>query len=299
MPVLQAEKTGSLKPCFESFLFVLITPLSIVAESKLPALMEEKLMKSLIRRLFVASLSMLTLSMILTGTGRATTIINTGFNLFETTPVSQFFFDAPIPNPQFVDFEGDPLGTFDFGSGAVPVGTIDTIIERKQLANLGGGSDTIDIEIVALQLRSVAPVDLGLGGGFEDIFIALNADLGSSMTIIDTGEGLPHGTFDSTLHFSFDVIGSVGGFYTTLEKTITATGQEWQHAPTGGPQIDGINHLLNGVDVSNDFWPVGLVIHDDGTGTAIHTARVIPEPGSFMLLIVGLAGLMARSRKSN
>lgn len=103
------------------------------------------------------------------------------------------------------------------------------------------------------------------------------------MTIFDTGEGQPHGTFDSILNFSFDVTGSVGGFYATLEKTLTATDQDWQHEPTASLLIGGINHLLNGLDETNDFWADGLVLHDDGTGTAIHTAKAAPEPGTVLL----------------
>ena len=66
-------------------------------------------------------------------------------------------------------------------------------------------------------------MDLGFGAGFEDLHIDLNTSSPSSqstMTITDTGEGQPHGTFDSTLNFSFDVTGSVGGFYATIEKTV-------------------------------------------------------------------------------
>ncbi len=234
----------------------------------------------------------------------ASLTIDPGFNLFHTVSDTFFFFDAPVPNPQFVDFEGVNLDFFDFqdGNGLVNVFNTDTIIERLQPANLGGGSDTIYIELVALSLVSVAPVDLGFGAGFEDIFIVLNTSspsLQSTMTITNTGEGQPHGTFDSTLNFSFDVTGSVGGFYATLEKTITATNQDWQHEPTGSLQIDRVNHLLNTgakfpPDETNDFWPIDLVIHEDGTDTAIHTAEAanVPEPTALIVWsLLGLLGL--------
>ena len=279
------------------------------------------------KRLLAASAVIAALSMTFAGDARGTSIVDPGFNLFQTTPVTAFFFGAPVPNPQFVDLEGIPLGTFDFGSGPIGVPLADTIIERMQFANLGGGSDTIDIELVALSLVSTTPIDLGFGAGFEDIFITLNTSspsIQSTMTILDTGEGQPHGTFESLLNFSFDVTGSVGGFYVTLEKTIETTpavhvandahalvehvGGDahapdqhhllWQHEPTGTqPQlINGVNHLLNTVNESKDFWPDGFVIHDDGTGTAIHTAVAapIPEPHSAVLfgigaLVVGVA----------
>ena len=245
-------------------------------------------------RLPVLSLVIAALGIAFAGSAQATTIINPGFNLFVTLAGSNFFFGAPVPNPQFVSFEGNPVGAFDFGSGPVFTGDTDTIVERTQPANLGGGSDTIDIEIVALSLVSVSPVDLGFGAGFEDMFINLNTSsptLQSTMTIVDAGEGQPHGTFDSTLNFSFDVVGSVGGFYATLEKTLTATNQPWQHEPTAPQLIDGVNHLLNTLDETNDFWPDGIVIHDDGSGTAIHVTRT-PEPSTLMLFGLGAVGLL-------
>ena len=182
-----------------------------------------------------------------------------------------------MPNPQVVDFEGVPLGIVDLGSGPVVVGDADTIIERLQAADLSGGSATIDIEIVALSLQSVDPVDLGFGAGFEFITIELNTSspsVQSTMTIQDSGEGSPHGTFDSTLNFTFDVVGSVGGFYGTQGKTLDALNNSWRHSPTGALLVSGINTLLNGLNSSNDIWPIDVVVHDDGFGTAIH--RVFP-----------------------
>ena len=242
----------------------------------------------------------MTLFLAFTGASQSATIIDPGFNLFETQPVSKFFFGPPVPNQQFVDFEGNQLGTFDFGDGNGPVnvGNTDTIVERKEEADIGGGSDTIDIELVALSLVSVAPVDLGFGAGFEDLFINLNTSspsVQSKMTIFDTG------VFDSILNFSFDVTGSVGGFYATIEKTLEASNQNWQHEPNSELQIFGVNHLLNGFDETNDFWANGLVIHDDGSDTAIHSARMatIPLPAAFPLFLgaFGFLGLLGRRRR--
>ena len=251
------------------------------------------------RRLLARSTLAVALCMTFTGMARATSILQTGFDLFKTPPGSSFDFPT-VPNPQTVTFQGNLLGTFDFGSGPVNVGQADTIVERVQDAGDAIlDSDTIDIEIVALSLVSVSPIDLGFGAGFEDLFITLNTSspsLQSNMTLNGLlTEGEPHGTFDSLLNFSFDVVGSVGGFYATIEKTFTSSDNEWQHAPTGLPLIDDINHLLNAGNESNDFWPSGLVLHDTGGGQ--HSVIAAPEPGTAVLLGVGLVGLAARRRR--
>ena len=255
------------------------------------------------KRMLTTSTLVVALCMTFTGMARASTIIKAGFDLFQTqTPGTSFDFDT-VPNPQVVDFEGSPLNIFDFGTGAINVGTADTIVERLQDANLGGGFDTIDIEMVALSLVSVAPVDLGFGAGFEDLFITLNTSspsIQSKMAIFDTGEGSPHGTFDSQLNFSFDVTGSVGGFYATLEKTFLSTDNDWQHAPTGLPLIDGINHLLDGSTELGDFWLDGIALHDTGGGQhTVTAAPPIPEPSGGLLALVGVgfAGLAANRRR--
>jgi len=249
--------------------------------------------------MLTTSTLVLALCMTFTGMARASTIIEPGFDLFQTTAGGTSFDFPTIPNPQIVDFEGNPLGCFDFGSGCVSTGEADTIVQRLDITlDFAGSSDTIDIEIVALSLVSTNPVDLGFGAGFEDLFITLNTSspsTQSSMTIFDTGEGSPHGTFDSLLNFSFDVVGSVGGFYTTIEKTFTSNGNDWQHAPTGEPLIDGINHLLDGSTENRDIWLDGLALHDTAGGQ--HTVSAVPEPGTALLVGVGLVGLAAHRRR--
>lgn len=254
-------------------------------------------------RLLALSLAIAALGLVFAGRAQATTTINPGFILFHTVPVSSIFIDV-IPNPQTIQFEGNPFGSFDFGAGPVFVGDTDTIVERIQLADLSGGSATIDIELVALSLVSIAPVDLGFGAGFEDIFIELNTSSPSfqTMTITDTGEGQPHGTFDTTNNFFYDLSGSVGGFYTTDEATVSITNEGWQHEPTGSLLIDGINHLLNTSDETHDFWPNDVSVQNNDAGTLIHRIRAanIPEPSTFALAVLGTwsLGLFSERRKS-
>lgn len=158
-------------------------------------------------RLPALSLAIAALGIAFAGSARGTTTINPGFILFHTVPVSSISFGT-IPIPQTIEFEDNPIASFDFGAGPVFVGDTDTIVERIQPADLSSGSDTIDIELVALSLVSIAPVDLGLGAGFEDIFIELNTSspsIQSTLTITHTGEGQPHGTFDTTNNFFYDL----------------------------------------------------------------------------------------------
>ena len=75
--------------------------------------------------------------------GAATTVA-ASFDLFETQAPGTDFDFTTVPNPQTVNFEGNPQGTFDFAAGAIGVGDADTIVQRLDLADLGTGSDTID-----------------------------------------------------------------------------------------------------------------------------------------------------------
>ena len=96
-----------------------------------------------------------------------------GFDLFATAP-------SP-PDPQtFVDLtiqSGGLVGIVPLEGNLFGPGDTDTIVERLTgsgpLFPVPGGEATIEIELVALSLRSVSPIfiDPGGGGAFFDMFV--------------------------------------------------------------------------------------------------------------------------------
>ncbi len=233
------------------------------------------------------------------GAAHAQSEVEAGFDLFESTEDTLF--------GGFL-WEGVPLHTFDFGdgNGPVSVGTTDTIVERLSPANFPGlGLQTVDIELVALQLRSTTPIDLG--GGLDFHFITLD-DISSSLgEMIITLESLFDGIFDSFIDVDFDIrIGSLTGpivFSDVLR--LSSTGTPWDRtAPPGSILIPGVNDLLNGVDNATDFHP-GFIdpitgiksfteVHPSGAKHSVQTAT--PEPGTLALFALGGLMLVRRRR---
>lgn len=66
---------------------------------------------------------------------------------------------------------------------------------------------------------------------------------------------------------------------------ISATGL-WGHvAPPGAVKISGVNHLLNGADISQDFWPITPFV-EQGQFSAIHqVTHATPEPGATVFFV--------------
>jgi len=139
-----------------------------------------------------------------------------GFDFFETDPdvTYQDFTGTPIP-PDFFGPGSDPfVGTIDLMGvplGAYPgcpydsLGNTDTIIERLTPAVLPGppSEDTVPIEMVALNLVSIEPIEVTYYGGMYpelwNVEVSPSPTASSSGTMTIRQEHANGGTFDSEL----------------------------------------------------------------------------------------------------
>lgn len=229
---------------------------------------------------------------------QAALFVDQGFDLWITDSMC-FVPDPPLPQVQ-IPFEGVPLGTFDFGSGPVGVGPdVDTIVERLDQATVPSApatANTIDIELVALQLVSIAPIDLGFGP--ELLFATLDPttpSLGSMDITFDDANG---GTWDSSLTINYLLHGGAlnGPVRLAGQKVLAAVGEDWKHnpgsPPLNVPEINGVNHLLNGVDVSHDFHSLSAY-HENPDGTY----HEVSSPAPSTVVLFALSGACAARRR--
>ncbi len=219
-------------------------------------------------------------------------VVSPGWDLLQTLP-GTVFVGAP--------FTGVPLVSYDFGGaiGVQPTGNTDTIVQRLDVASvpLPPGSDTISVELVALNLVSVNLIDLGLG--LDHYYITLQSARGGptstgAMTIQFTDAA--GGTFDSLLDVFFDVRkgASQGPIALSDDVLLASSGSSWDRdPPPDAVVINGVNHHLNGVDNAEDFWPTGPI--RETSPTLVHvvgTAQAIPEPATAVIWVL-LGGLSA------
>jgi hypothetical protein len=207
---------------------------------------------------------------------------------------------------------GTTFAGFPFAGVPIGPGGADTIVRRPFDAVLPGipGGVTVPIELVALQLVSVQPIDLG--AGLDHYYITLQSVRGGpastgSMTIQmqildDNLPGTPQGTFDSFFDVFFDIrIGSLNGpIVNSQVLTLTSQGTPWDANPS---PLDLLVNGLAGDAAANwhtnkgtgqlDFFP-GPISESHPSG-AVHNATLasIPEPGTFGLMLAGLAALGA------
>lgn len=225
---------------------------------------------------------------------RADPVVETGWNLFESTSPTTFNGEA---------FEGVPLGTFDFGGtiGVQDTGTADTIVERLGVATvpsapLPATAAPIDIELVALQLVSVAPIDFGAGLDFYFITLQTAAPSVGEMTI--TFDDPASGTFSSFIDVAFDVRKGdlAGDIVTSALLRLSSSDVPWDRtSPADALEIDGVNHLLNGLDITTDFW-VDDFTEEHPSGARHSVTLATPEPGTLSLLAISTLAFARRRR---
>jgi len=212
---------------------------------------------------------------------------------------------------RLVTMTGAALGVVSVDGRAVDVGAASAILQRRgEAVNPGRGpyQDTIPIELVALQLQSVEPMDLEpLGGrGTDHLFLTLQGDRG--LHLLDpitgpdsTGEmtiDFAMRTYDSSLDVFFDVrAGSPDGpILFTGNDTLVATQVPWAvDLPEGWFAIPGIDDAffagviggsLVGFDQDGEFLQLRM------------TTVLLPEPATLSLLALGGLALLRRRRKA-
>ena len=212
----------------------------------------------------------------------ASILIEPGFDLFEIDPFGSFVdlsaFIEIIPDPLTVPLQGTPP--------TVRVGDAPVILERLEGADLIPGEPvSIDIELVALSLVSVDPVDIG--GTLFDVLIFNEVPSIGQITITlgvsDPGTGVPflYGlTLDLVLAKILSEVGEPGNdFFYDLIVTVTGSGTG-SLSPSGGI-------FLGPVLLSDTVFAMNLI--------------PIPEPTTLAIFAIGLAGLgffMTRRRRA-
>ena len=216
-----------------------------------------------------ASASILLLvGLVFPSVNRAASMDLPGWDLLATQPGTTFAGAA---------FRGVPLGTFDFGGGPQNVGNVDTIVHR--LSSTSAPTQTTAIKLVALQLQSVSPIDLGAGLGIYYLTLQSRRSIAEGGSVNPSGGNMtitfdPLETFNSVFDVFFDV--RFGGLNAPIIASASHhfanNGTSWSHEPLPlALLIDGVNHNLNGADMVNDFWPVGTIVClETGSGGAVH-----------------------------
>ncbi len=178
-----------------------------------------------------------------------TIVFGTGEGEMPPAP-ADFFGPGSDPFEGTVVCEGHPPPLPDVGACEGDLGVTDTVVERKQVAELPGtpSTDTVDIEMVALSLVSVAPVTVTFDGGASssdyDVQVTLHGTEPSvgTMDINKTHEN--GGTFDAELtvypKFIFTKVSGASGQneveledFAQYQNSFIVEGAPWEYEAAG------------------------------------------------------------------
>lgn len=189
--------------------------------------------------------------LVLGAANAAVTNVFKGKDYFET--ISGSAFDLTPFGFGVVGFQGVPIDT-------IISGTADTIVQRLEDAIFlpqPDFFDVIDIQMIALSLRSANPVSTG--GATFDIHVSLDPNRASTGRMLinheleDNFTNAAEGTFDSmmtlNLRFQFKEVNGTGAndFFTDIgDLEISSVGMCWSHTLTGKPEFpdEGPNFFL-------------------------------------------------------
>ena len=252
-------------------------------------------------------------------------VISPGFDYFTSNDANGDSLGSAVDLSAFglgvVQLKGAPFGIHGFDSGE----RIDTVVRRKQGIDpfdWPDGTGTIDIELVALHLVSVEPIDLG-GGFFADLHTIVNRygrvdtlpttdairrSLGGMRIRHETEQG---GTFDSIFGAPgdeqdvppelADLLVPRGGVtaraYLTFPGSDPIDPNNWLAQP-----FDANRLVLWSLDSTWEHSPYGFtdfqvthIEHDCGFPECHPVDPVIPAAPTLALLgVAGLAGTRRR-----
>jgi hypothetical protein len=197
-----------------------------------------------------------------------------GLDMFVTQPGT--FFDIPLAGGGFVqaNFLGVPNAQ-----------GVDTIVQRLgaiDVKDVAGSTDTVNTLMTLLDLKTTAPVTIG--GVAYTVLVGLTPGVASNGTLTFTqtvnGEGVPEGTYTSTLNVNFTLTFEQNGNTVNCPALVALPNCAGTLALAGrGLWTDDLGQawLIGGVDETHP-------------GGGVHMARMIPEPASLLLMGLGLLG---------
>jgi hypothetical protein len=221
---------------------------------------------------------------------------------FASNPLPAGFFDpGSDPFSGTVQFQGEPLGP-TYG----PVGPTDTIVERKETAFLPGvgSSDTVPIEIVALNLVSIQPITVTYGPNPPeqwDVRLSLtNSPTGTMMISHTVAEGGVFASFFTVQpKLTFTRHGDLAERDTNRIDNLTQTSSvQWSHdAPHDAVTVPETSNFFPGGTPGDSFGPVQQFRYQGSQFTWDLQLTIVPEPSTVLLLMAGLAIFLLVTRR--